>query len=451
VAITTASSGASIYYTTDGSAPTTASTLYTAPVQVAASLTLKAVATGGGHTASPVATAAYVLNLPPAATPTFNPGAGSYASAQTVAITSTTPGAVIYYTADGTTPTTASTRYTAPVTVSTSRTLQAIATAPGFSTSLVGTAAYVIAGGGSGFVTVCNGLFDKLTSLFVTCLHANPLAVDQLIGSNQFCADRQREIDAGLMTYSATQGAVCQSAIAALDCSVLSGGFGSAAPPACQATLTGTVAQGGTCWDSSNCAAGYCTWDLLTGTCPGTCQPFTAAGAACSDDTCGPDLGAAQPTCKLLSGTGGACPCQDALYCDTSGATATCRPFLATGATCTSFGAPCNLLTTCGGSPSTCQAYVGAGATCDPTDSQCGIGYDCTGTSTFTCTSLPALGDACDFQCLRSWCDFLSPTPTCHALLADGATCNPDYFGADCLSGSCNASQKCSLSRCVKP
>jgi glucosylceramidase len=82
---------------------------------------------------------------PPAtATPSFWPIAGSY-SPIPVTISDATTGATIYYTTDGTAPTTASTRYTQPVALSATATLQAIALAPGFSQSAVAFAAYTIA------------------------------------------------------------------------------------------------------------------------------------------------------------------------------------------------------------------------------------------------------------------------------------------------------------------
>lgn len=80
----------------------------------------------------------------PAATPTFSPPAGSYASAQTVSISSATGGATIFYTTDGSTPTTASTVYSGPIAVNASQTVKAIATASGFIQSAVGSAVYTI-------------------------------------------------------------------------------------------------------------------------------------------------------------------------------------------------------------------------------------------------------------------------------------------------------------------
>lgn len=60
VTITTTTSGAQIYYTTDGSTPTTSSTLYSGPVHITQSCVLKAIAHKDGET-SPVAQASYEI------------------------------------------------------------------------------------------------------------------------------------------------------------------------------------------------------------------------------------------------------------------------------------------------------------------------------------------------------------------------------------------------------
>jgi N-acetylneuraminic acid mutarotase len=57
--------GASIYYTTDGTAPTNTSMLYRGPITVAETETLQATAVARNYFNSAVASAAYVLNLPP--------------------------------------------------------------------------------------------------------------------------------------------------------------------------------------------------------------------------------------------------------------------------------------------------------------------------------------------------------------------------------------------------
>ena len=144
VTISDATPGASIYYTTDGTIPTTSSTAYTAPLTVSASQTINAIATATGYTTSALGSATYTIQTTAAATPTFSPVGGTYSSAQTVTISDTTPGTTIYYTTDGTTPTTSSTPYTGPITVGASQTVNAIATAIGFTTSAVGSATYTI-------------------------------------------------------------------------------------------------------------------------------------------------------------------------------------------------------------------------------------------------------------------------------------------------------------------
>jgi hypothetical protein len=87
---------------------------------------------------------AFVLASGQAATvtPTFSPAAGTYTSPQMVTISDATAGATIYYTIDGKNPTTASTVYTGTITVNSTETIKAIATATGFANSAVASATY---------------------------------------------------------------------------------------------------------------------------------------------------------------------------------------------------------------------------------------------------------------------------------------------------------------------
>ena len=135
--------GVTIYYTTDGSTPTTASAVYSSPIVVSANQTFHAFAAISGLTSSAVVSSAYTINKV-VATPTFSLAPGSYTNTQSVTISDITPGATIYYTTNGSTPTTSSTKYTGPISVSVTETLEAIAVATGYTNSAVATAAYTI-------------------------------------------------------------------------------------------------------------------------------------------------------------------------------------------------------------------------------------------------------------------------------------------------------------------
>ncbi len=82
---------------------------------------------------------------PQAAAPVFSPGAGTYSTAQNVTISTTTGGATIRYTTDGSTPSeTNGAIYSGPVNISTTTSLQAIAFASGFTDSNVTGGTYTI-------------------------------------------------------------------------------------------------------------------------------------------------------------------------------------------------------------------------------------------------------------------------------------------------------------------
>jgi hypothetical protein len=144
VKITDPTPNAVIYYTINGKAPSLSSKKYTGPITVSASETIKAFALAPGYVASALASETYTIHLPPAATPAFSVKAGPYSKAQTVKITDATQGAIIYYATHGKTPTTASTKYTGPITVSATETIKAIAVAAGHNDSAVASATYTI-------------------------------------------------------------------------------------------------------------------------------------------------------------------------------------------------------------------------------------------------------------------------------------------------------------------
>ncbi len=88
---------------------------------------------------------------PPSPTPTFSVVAGTYATTQSVGISDSVSGAAIYYTvtsgASGTPPTTNSTLYGGPITVSSTETIEAIAVAPSYAPSAAASATYTMNAG----------------------------------------------------------------------------------------------------------------------------------------------------------------------------------------------------------------------------------------------------------------------------------------------------------------
>ncbi|MGJ8677688.1 MAG: chitobiase/beta-hexosaminidase C-terminal domain-containing protein [Akkermansiaceae bacterium] len=121
----TAETGAVIYYTTDGSDPTTSSTEYTGAISVSSSLELRAIATFDGNT-SAVRTISYTIGSQ-VATPVISPASGDFLLSQEVSISTTTADALLYYTIDGSSPLTSTTRilYTDPFDIDTTTTVLA--------------------------------------------------------------------------------------------------------------------------------------------------------------------------------------------------------------------------------------------------------------------------------------------------------------------------------------
>lgn len=144
VTITTASTGASIFYTTNGSTPNVNATKYTGPITVSASETLTAIAQATGYAASSPVSATYYISAPPSA-PAFSPAGGTYNNAQSITLSDTGSNATFYYTLDGSMPTTASHKYTGPISMQNGETINAVAFVPGYGLSSVGSATYALA------------------------------------------------------------------------------------------------------------------------------------------------------------------------------------------------------------------------------------------------------------------------------------------------------------------
>lgn len=112
-----------IYYTTDGSTPTAASTLYSSPINVTGTnvtKTVKAIAIDESSQSSAVTTGVYTFSSTPqdipvvSVNPVYATPYNGVSQSVTLTVTPNIAATKIYYTTDGTTPTTSSTLYTGP-------------------------------------------------------------------------------------------------------------------------------------------------------------------------------------------------------------------------------------------------------------------------------------------------------------------------------------------------
>ncbi len=129
---------ATIYYTTNGITPTNSSAKYSSAIPISANTTLQYYGVDQSGNPSTVQSQTYTFNL----SVTASPAGGLYNTAKSVTLTPSST-ATIYYTLDGSTPTTSSTQYTAPISISTTKTLKYFAT-NSVQTSIVYSQVYTI-------------------------------------------------------------------------------------------------------------------------------------------------------------------------------------------------------------------------------------------------------------------------------------------------------------------
>lgn len=195
VSLTCSTSGATIYYTTNGSTPTTASTRYTGPFTVTTTSTIKAFATANSLDPSGVQSGDYrIVNL--VANPVIAPAGGLFSTAQPATITCATSGATIYYTLDGSTPTTSSSVYSGPVLISSSATLKAIAMKSGAENSAVTSATFGIGDSYIGSEAWTNVTFPNQTGQFTIRWNAIPDGpnIDGVTGLGPASADGYEDL-----------------------------------------------------------------------------------------------------------------------------------------------------------------------------------------------------------------------------------------------------------------
>jgi hypothetical protein len=269
-------------------------------------------------------------------------------------------------------------------------------------------------------------------------------------------------IDAGEVVFDANAAAACAAAIASATCDTTMTSPGRVLPDACYEIIAGTVAADGACAIDEECVSQVCnlTPGCTSACCPGTC----AAGTAPTR----PQLG--QACSGFASSIGGACVNS---YCDTS--SGTCQPYVAAGSACSPNTSVCavglgctsgrceplpgesaacsvvpgclELNDYCNATSATCTAFAIAGEACSSTTS-CYFIYNCD--STQHCVLRPTLGQACtprsNYDCVdNSYCN--ASTLTCTPYAQDGESCT---VSAQCASGQCdNATNKCVSSTCI--
>ena len=144
VTLSTTTPGSTLRYTLDGSDPTASSPLYTAPVTVDHTATLKAVGFKSAWSNSDVRSALYTMNFGTLAAPTVTPATGTYEGQVSVEMSPAQGGSTIRYTVTGATPTSNSPAYTGAVTVSDTATVKAKTFHPDYLTSAETSRVYTI-------------------------------------------------------------------------------------------------------------------------------------------------------------------------------------------------------------------------------------------------------------------------------------------------------------------
>ena len=134
--------GAAIRYTTDGSDPTSSSSQYSSHLTFTSTTTLKAKAFKSGMIDSDVASGTYYIGGEKVATPAFSPVPGNFTGSVIVNILCATNGATIRYTTDGNNPTSTSSQYSGPLTLTFTTTLKVRAFKTGMTASDVVSGTY---------------------------------------------------------------------------------------------------------------------------------------------------------------------------------------------------------------------------------------------------------------------------------------------------------------------
>lgn len=169
VTLSCSTTDATIYYTTDGTDPTTSSAKYSDPIAISTSTVIKAYASKTDWEDSQIATAIYTEKGIVQA-PTFTPAGGTYTTSQTLNI-SCEAGATIYYTTDGSDPTTSGTKqeYNEEILIDRNTTIRAYAYMDGMTNSSVISGTYNFNVQSPKFTPAPSGTYNQNQEITISC------------------------------------------------------------------------------------------------------------------------------------------------------------------------------------------------------------------------------------------------------------------------------------------
>jgi hypothetical protein len=274
------------------------------------------------------------------------------------------------------------------------------------------------------------GVFPDLA----TCMaseYAEPHLFDTLAG----------DISSGKVAYDGAQARACVDTLNAISSCDRTAVAMLTLDPDCGngAVFKGTVASGGACFFTQECADN------------GTCQ---ATDSSCSIDQCCPGTCVARSAPVAVGGdcsaAGATCVSGSVCVFDstTTTVTETCQIPSQAGGPCTSILSCVNPLF-CDAQTKTCQSPVAEGGACNPSNGSpgCNDPHDRCDPTTMLCTPRLGLGSACDptNDACASYAVCDPTTSACVERPTVGASCTPGAPPA-CLGGSCDAtSMTCTL------
>jgi Chitobiase/beta-hexosaminidase C-terminal domain len=207
VTMTCSTANATIYYTLNGTTPTTASSRYTGPITVSATTTVRAFATASGLDASPVEDGEFrIVNQ--VSKPVISPAGGLFSSPQQVTLSTSSSGAALRYTLDGSTPTATSPLYSGPITISASSTLKVAGFKSGSDVSEVAIATFGIGQSYEGSEAWANVIIPTQTGRFTMRWNSIPngTAIDGVTGLA--FADAEKYDDLACIVRFASTGVI---------------------------------------------------------------------------------------------------------------------------------------------------------------------------------------------------------------------------------------------------